>query len=454
MSLPDKKANIYSRYVSEFKGLNRLPVNAEGELSSSENMVFDLFPVLSVRNGRTTYQTLTGTPQGIISTGAKLAWVLSGTLYYDGVATGLTGLSDGVKSMVEFWGKIFIFPDGKYYNIADGTYGNIGTDVYPAEGSCPALDYICVHNNRIWGVKGNYIYASSNGWAMGAADSSGRYGWTQWYDANGNIDDNGSFYQQVASSGDFTGIASWDNRIVALKERCHHEIQGSYPSNFTLSTISKFGTFAHESIQEVNSKLYYVCPTGVLVYGGGLESDSSRKLNEAYKGAVAGTDGLRYYLCLDNGEDSKKLYVYHTLLDLWTEEDSLNVVDFCQHKGQLYAMCADGKIIIMGDPDSTETVNWGFEFNDYAEKIFTDTRISKIIVKAEGESGASMSIEMSSNDGEFETLKTVDFPNDILHSAAFKCTKGQKHTFRITGQGQVQFYGVWYKSEPGGENIV
>lgn len=454
MILPDKKMNTYTRSVSEFKGLNRLPVNSEGELNESNNIIFDLYPAMSVRKGRTTYATVAGTPQALISAQNKLAWISGNTLYYDGNSTGLTGLSSGQKSAVEFWGKIFIFPDAKYYDIATGTYGSIGTGTYPTDAtSCPAMDYICVHNNRIWGVKGNYIYASSNGYALGAAGSDGRHGWVQFYNAKGDVDDSGSFYQEVASDGDFTGIISWDNRIVALKERCHHEIQGSYPSNFALSTVSKFGTINHFSMQEVNSKLMYTSSNGVLLYAGGLESDTSRKLNETFSNAVSGTDGIRYYLCLNNGT-SKKMYVYNSLISMWTEEDSLDVVCFCQHQGKLYALCSDGKIIILNDPASTESVKWDFIFSDYADTVYYDSVPSKMIIKARGTSGSSMSVKMSVDGSEYESLGTSNFLNGIMQTIKLGVKRGKEHLFKVEGTGNVEIYGYQYVNRNGGENIV
>ena len=125
----------YDVGVYEFKGLSKLPVVGDSELKSCTNMVFDNYPVMTVRKGRETVISNITNAQAIISTGDKLAYVANQQLVYDGNAiSGLT-LSDGSKSMVAFWGKIFIFPDKKYYDIASGTYGDIGTGTYPANGS-------------------------------------------------------------------------------------------------------------------------------------------------------------------------------------------------------------------------------------------------------------------------------------------------------------------------------
>lgn len=453
MILQDKKSDRYLRQVSEFKGLNRLPVRSDGELMTSMNMKFDLYPVLSVRGGRSVHRTVTGTPQAIIFAKDNEYVVAGGTLYVNGNATSLTSLSEGTKSMVEFWEKVFIFPDAKYYDVAEGTSGSIGTGEYPAPGSCPDMDYVCVHNNRIWGVKGNYIYASANGYAMGKAGEDGRYGWTQFFDANGAPDDNGSFYQQVASDGDFTGIVSWDDRIVALKERCHHEINGSYPSNFALSTISKTGTINNRSIAEVGGRLMYASTSGVYLYAGGVERECGRRLNENVKGAVAGTDGARYYLCLDNGTE-KKLYVYHSAVDVWTEETSLDVTAFSIHKGDVYALCADGKIVRMNDPASTEEVTWNFSFSDYADSVYINSIVQKLILKIKASPGVPIKVLLSTDGKDFVTLKEYTFRDETMQTVKFPLNRGREHIIRVEGKGDIDVYGYQLTVQKGGENIV
>lgn len=459
MILPDKKADTYTRYVSEFKGLNRLPVGSEGELLETKNMVFDKYPVMSVRGGRTLFTTTpTGhTAQALIFVNNDYYMILDNRFYKNGVKVFTdeqsNWFSGGVKSVVEFWGKIFIFPDRKVYDIAEGTLTDIGEGEYPAAGSCPKMNYVCVHNNRIWGVRGNYIYASSSGYAMGAAGSDGRYGWTQFYDAAGNPDDSGSFFQEVASDGDFTGIMSWDDRIIALKERCHHEINGSYPSTFALSTISKLGTVSHHSMAEVNGRAFYASQSGVYVYAGGYEKEIGRKLNENIKKAVAGSDGNRYYLRLSNGTENK-LYVYHTAVEMWTEEDLTNVVFFTYQNGKLYACCTDGKIWIMNDPASTETVEWRFKFTDYADSIYYNTELKRLIFKWKSTKGNTIKVKISTDGKTFRTLTDFRFVGEEMQTVKCNVNRGREHVIVVEGKGNIDVYGYQLTVMKGGQNIV
>lgn len=452
----DKTIKPYEARVAGFLGLSRLPVVGDGQLKVCKNMVFDHYPVMSVRKGRTLIETVSGTPQAIIAAGDQFAVVAGNKLYYGGKKVSGLALTAGPKSMVEFWGKIFIFPDAKYYDIATGTYGSVGTGTYPQNGSCPDMDYVCVHNNRIWGCKGNHIYASYQGNAMGTftvtvnGQQQERYGWTYFVNSNGDPTDVGAWAVDCAIDGDLKGIFSWDNRVICLGGRSHLEVYGDYPSNFSLRSISKYGAVNHSSIQEVNSRLYYVSRNGVLQYSGGLEKEISRDLNETYEDAVAGTDGIRYYLSLHNGSDHK-LYVYHSLFGCWTEEDSPNIVAFTQQEGYVYGISADGNIYRLNDPESTERVHWQFEFDDYSSTVYHNTMIQRLNLKVKSAANAYMDIDVSVDGGESRTKRSVTFPNHTLQTIDVGFCRGAEHRFIVKGEGPVEIYGYQYTFVNGGD---
>ena len=72
--------------VGEFKGLSRLPIINQGELQVSKNLVFDFYPVMSVRRGRTLVNQVEGKPQSFIAVNGKFAVVAGNKLFYDGGA--------------------------------------------------------------------------------------------------------------------------------------------------------------------------------------------------------------------------------------------------------------------------------------------------------------------------------------------------------------------------------
>jgi len=148
--------------IIDFKGLNRSITVQSNELVDCENVSLKFYPKLTTRQPRKILHSGIVNPQAIFK-GNALYHIAGGKFYADGVLK-FEGLLPGPKSIVGFHGKICIFPDKKYYDETNATNGNIGNGtVYPATGSCPDIDYICVHDNRVFGVKGSTIYACALG---------------------------------------------------------------------------------------------------------------------------------------------------------------------------------------------------------------------------------------------------------------------------------------------------
>ncbi|MDO4541504.1 MAG: hypothetical protein Q4C00_01560, partial [Bacillota bacterium] len=266
----------------------------------------------------------------------------------------------------------------------------------------------------------------------------------------GNPAEAGSFAIDCAIDGDLKAICSWDNRIVCLGERNHLEIYGDYPSNFSLRSVTKYGTISQASLCEVDSRLYYASSRGILQYSGGVEKDIARNLKETYEAAVAGTDGSRYYLALGSGE-AQRLYVYNALLGCWTEEDSPNILDFAQSRGNVYALCADGKIYRFNDPESTEVIDWEFQFDDYSPSIYNNTEVRTLKLKVKSDAGAYMDVAVAIDDKEPEPKKSVTFPNDTLQRIGIGIGRGSRHRFIVKGQGDIEVYGYQYTFTDGGD---
>lgn len=125
MKLPRLVANAQSKDVTEvFYGYNhKLKIRA-GEMYDTQNLSTHDWPMLATRRRRGMVRKL-DKPQGMLAKD-KLAYVDNGTLYYDNIATPVTGLSDGYKQLVSMGAYIVIFPDKMYYNTQDATdYGSM-----------------------------------------------------------------------------------------------------------------------------------------------------------------------------------------------------------------------------------------------------------------------------------------------------------------------------------------
>ena len=119
-----RKKAVRRQTVSAFGGYEHRLRTSEGAFYDTRNLSTERYPLLSVRKWRGEYLTLTA-PQGIIEKDA-LAYIDGGTLYYNGLATPLTGMSAGEKQLVSMGAYICVFPDKLYYNTADGAdYGSM-----------------------------------------------------------------------------------------------------------------------------------------------------------------------------------------------------------------------------------------------------------------------------------------------------------------------------------------
>lgn len=247
------------------------------------------------------------------------AWEQGGVLYYrDGDNTVQLKCRTG-ESTAEGTTVPLDNPPGTPDEILGGIHGLIELFPVTVTRAVPDMDYVCVNENRVWGCKGDTIYASKLG--------DGR---------NFNVFDGlstDSWTTETGTPGDFTGCASFQGYPIFFKGNAVFKVLGDEPRSFTLRKSNIFGVAAgcDRSIVEIRGRLYYVSPVGVVEWTGGdhpeeishaLGTESSELLD-----AVAGTDGIRYYTELTvrsydrKKPDEKHLYVYDTRYGTWHEQE-------------------------------------------------------------------------------------------------------------------------------------
>jgi len=373
--------------VINFFGLNQSPTLSPGEIKSMLNCSSDNYPCVSNRSPRTASVASVTTPNGIFSTNGKLCYVDGTSFIYDGVSK-VTVTSDA-KSIVDFNGTILIFPDKKFYTYGTNTAGTIGTGTYPTAGSCPDMDYICTYQNRVFGCKGNVIYASK---------FEDYTNWTTFA-----VEDTDAVKLSVYSAGSFTGITSYSGHVVLFKSDFIYELYGDVPSNFTVKLVAKKGCIDGRSICEVNGSLFFLAKDGFNIYNGGIPRLISKNLNEIYTNASAETDGSKYYVCLYNNT-SYILYVYDTFNGVWHKEDVLRIVGFTYLDGYLYSLTNETTSRILKFRYGTETITGSFETEIFDETELTKKYYSKIRAKMELPSSTSVTVSVSCDGGAYSQL--------------------------------------------------
>ncbi len=219
------------------------------------------------------------------------------------------------------------------------------------ERTIPCLDFVCEHNNRIWGCRygkdndGNFvneIYASALGEPL------------MWYDFRGAATD--SYAVSLGCSGEFTGAAALNNEVIFFKENYIIRITGSTPSDFSVETLPARGVEKgeHLSIVNLNERLFYKSRTGITVYDGALPVNISENLGTVrFTDSVAGGFCGKYYIAMNSPDGERSIFIFDTRTSQWyRESDSLNTRFMVSHKGCLYFVCLERDFEVMGLPFS------------------------------------------------------------------------------------------------------
>lgn len=308
----------------------------------------------------------------------------------------------------------------------------------------PDMDFICVNENRVWGCKGDTVYASKLGDIF-----------------NYNVFDgtaSDAYATNVGSDGDFTGCISFLGYPVFFKENHIYKVYGTKPSDYQLLGAARGGVKrgCGRSLTIAGETLYYLSNMGVMMYTGALPRPISDPFGEIkYKNAVAGSDGLKYYVSMEDEDGVYHMFVFDTQRAMWHREDNTEVVGFANDSG-LYCLRSDGQIMMLsGDVPEGATreteIEWSAEF---AEFYFDDPNqkgVSKLQIRAEADAGATLTVEIKYNSGDWKKVaeKTVDkIQSFYLPIIPMRC---DHLTLRLSGKGDVRIQSLVVEAYSGSE---
>ena len=493
MVLPKIKAEPVKKdgQIIKFGGIRYGEGATFGELEESRNLSSALLPVLTQRKGRKTVAAY-GSPTGLYARG-KLCVVDGSSFIYDGITAGT--VTPGEKQFAAINTKIVIFPDKKYYDTDKGEFGDLeaaftgasvsfaansitksgaGFDALFSAGdaidisgctarpennktviarsvtaavitfsagslsagteasvtlkrSVPELTCICESDNRIWGASGSVIYASSLG------DPK------NFYVYDGLSTD--SYSVAVGTDGEFTACIAYSNGVLFWKENCVHKLLGNQPSNYELYTYVLQGAKegSEKSLVIINEVLYYHGRGGVFAFTGGAPELISENFGaRRYSGAVAGSDGERYYISMKDEAGVWGLFVYDTLRGVWLREDDTRCDDFAYLSGGLYYLDhVTKKIMLAGQDDKEEgKLEWLASFAPFTEEIMGKKCYSKLLFRFEIEPEAWVQIYISRDKGPFKKVYTALKHGG--HTAYIKPERCDTFRVKLTGKGSVK----------------
>lgn len=299
---------------------------------------------------------------------------------------------DGDK--LYFYENTFTIPEKE---MEEG-YGYAENTQMKVERTVPDLKHMCQNENRLWGCTDTTIYASKLG---------DIFNWNV-YDGL----DTDAYAVDTGSAGAFTGCISYGGYPTFFKEDHIYKVYGSVPSNFEVLGSATLGLAegCSDSLAIAGETLFYLGRNGIMAYTGGIPQPMGAVFGtKRFRSAVGGSDGLKYYVSMQDDVGVWGLYVYDTQTGLWHKEDEVHITHFTRWAGNLYLLTEAGELWIAGnanDPPADTTaegrIEWFAEFSDFTEDDPNKKGLSKIQIRLELDNGAEVKVfVMYDSDGEW-----------------------------------------------------
>lgn len=337
-------------------------------------------------------------------------------------------VSAEIKSLTD---KSITFPDETFINVtaAGETEISIAVNSISIDRSCPDLDFVIESNNRLWGVSNadNTIYACKLG------DP------TNWAYFQGTTMD--SYYAEQGTDGEWTGCAAYPTHLLFFKEDYIHKVYGSKPATYQIETAQchALEKGCSKSIAIINETVLYKSRLGIMAYAGGVPRLISDNFGtDVYTDAVAGTDGIKYYVSVLR-EGLPELLVFDMERFLWHKEDSVRARDFAYHNGKLlFINKADNRIyeIASNNPMPEETdIQWYAELGPFDEYLEDKKVYSRLKMRLSFAKLSELTVSISIDGGEWEVLSRFINDRDKTEMLPIVPRRCDKFAIRLEGKG-------------------
>lgn len=340
------------------------------------------------------------------------------------------------KKTLRFYENTFRLPDGQESITEPGTV--------TLKRSVPDMDFVCTNENRVWGCKGDSIFASKLG---------DPYNWNVF---DGLSTD--AFSVESGTAGAFTACVSYLGYPCFFKEDKIFKMYGTIPTNFQLMSSAVLGVMKgnHKSLAVAGETLYYLSKVGIMAYSGGMPRCISRTLGDDARlsDAVGGSDGLNYYVSLK--EDGKAaLYCYSSENGVWHKEDTLAVVQMA-YSGGIMAL-VDGGCVLLGNPADIPTgatregaVSSEAEFADYDGGSFDAKHVQRVRARLECEKGATVVFLVKFDDGAWEEVDRCGAQEKDVFTLNCPIRRCDHFRLKIKATGEYRLYALEYEYVTGG----
>lgn len=267
----------------------------------------------------------------------------------------------------------------------------------------PSMDFVFEHNNRLMGCAGDDVYVSALGDLF------------NWYLFDGTASD--SWSVDTGTMGYFTGACSYGGYPRFFKEDRIFTLYGDYPAEYQLQGYEYMGVSpgSGKSLAVVSGRLFYLGRNGPCMFTGGAPSFMTGFGLERYRNGVAGSDGVKYWLSMEDESGKAHLFVYDTRTGLWMREDDTEAIGFAFYGENLYCLKKDGEMVILGRPyappadaKDEKTVDWFVEFGDFTESSPNKKTVGRLQIRMTLEAGAAATVYLKyDSEPEWNEVMTV-----------------------------------------------
>lgn len=384
---------------------------------------------------------------------------LHGTTFTTGDVIMLKGCVDGANDRVAFLvtATTTIMKDGVEHtviaiNLSTPLRATVSQDcdqfpieIYEASDGkilVPDMDYICSHDNRLWGCSTfrRTIYASALGDPASFDDFDGL--------------STDSYAVAVGSAGDFTGCVSLNNSILFMKQHCIHKLLGAYPAEYQIVTYQTEGASESNGLSAVNCNetAMFVTEHGIGSYYGATTGIVSRVLNlgKVYN-ALGGFNGEQYFLYCEDEDDNPYFYTYDMRYSIWTRRDYRKILDIVHLGYDDYVLMKDdgyatAKLYKLnsGNPISANG-RWSMTFKTFYEtlsgsynsqsSIFEKKRYWNIYIRMELPKNSTMKAEIRPDDGSWEEALLVTGAENAVRDFIIMTPRCDRLQLRLSGTG-------------------